>query len=189
MEYSEALWDKYTDENESPLKHSPSEFIYNMSLGLGAKKICELGCNVGNNLTNFPSTFDVTGVDLNKTAIEKSKNRFPSFNFEVARIQDTLFHDSEFDVVFTRGVLIHVPEKDLDNALKEIFRISNKWVFHLEYFGKDGQMIPWKRGTDLLWYRNMKERWQKYDVEIISNVDLPLEVDSGKMRFTLIRKK
>ena len=28
-----------------------------MCLGLGAKKICEAGCNVGNNLSKFPSGF------------------------------------------------------------------------------------------------------------------------------------
>lgn len=189
MEYSERLWNKYTDDNEAPIKYSPSKFIYYICLGLGARKICELGCNVGNNLADFPSTFDITGVDLNKNAIEKSKNKFPSFNFKVAKIQDTSLPDSQFDLVFSRGVLIHVPGKDLDDALKEIFRISNKWIFNLEYFGKDDEMIPWKRGSDLLWYRNMKEKWQKYDVEIISDIDLPLEIDSGKVRFTLIRKK
>ena len=81
-----------------------------------------------------------------------------------------------------------MPEKDLNDALKEIFRISKKWIFNLEYFGEDGKMIPWKRGDDLLWYRNMKEKWSDFDVEIISDVEIPLEVDSGKMRFTLVRK-
>jgi predicted TPR repeat methyltransferase len=186
--YSNELWNKYTDDNTESLVNSPAKFIHHICLGLGVKKICELGCNLGNNLVDFSSEFDITGVDLNQNAINKAKKKFSSFDFKVAKIQETSFLDSQFDLVYTRGVLIHVPEKDLNDALKEIFRISKKWIFNLEYFGEDGKMIPWKRGEDLLWYRNMKEKWSDFDVEIISDVEIPLEVDSGKMRFTLVRK-
>ena len=188
LDYSDTLWNKYTDDNEEPLVNPPAKFIHYMCLGLGAKKICELGCNVGNNLVDFSSTFDITGVDLNQDSIDKAKKKFAFFDFKVSKIQNTSFHDSQFDLVYTRGALIHVPEKDLDDALKEIFRISKKWIFNLEYFGEDGKMIPWKRGDNLLWYRNMKEKWNNFNVEIISDVDIPTEVDSGKMRFTLVRK-
>ena len=59
----------------------------------------------------------------------------------------------------------------------------------MEYYGEDGKMINWKRGDDLLWYRNMKERWSKFNVEVISDIDIPLDIDSGKMRLTLVKKK
>jgi len=36
-------------------------------------------------------------------------------------------------------------------------------------------MIDWKRGKDLLWYRNMKERWKKFNVEILSDYEMPIE--------------
>ena len=72
--------------------------------------------------------------------------------------------------------------------MDELFRISKKWIFNLEYFGEDGKMIEWKRGKDLLWYRNMKELWGEYDVEIISDIEIPLEIDSGKSRLTIIKK-
>jgi hypothetical protein len=69
-----------------------------------------------------------------------------------------------------------------------MLRISKKWVFNLEYFGDDGKMIDWKRGKDLLWYRNMKEQWGKHDVEIVTDVEIPQQIDSGKNRLTIIKK-
>ena len=189
MGYPNSLWNNYTDENESPLEHSPADFIYHMSLGLGSKTICEFGCNVGNNLTGFPSSVEVTGVDLNKHAIEKASKIYPSFNFKQSDISFTPFDDSSSDLVFTRGVLIHIPDESLDSVLTEMLRVSKKWIFNLEYFGDDGKMINWKRGDDLLWYRNMHERWSKFDVEILSDIQLPLSMDSGNTKFTLIRKK
>ena len=125
---------------------------------------------------------------MNKHALEEAKKKHPSFNFQEGNLKKIPFEDNVFDLVFTRGVLIHVPNSDLDKALMELLRISKKWVFNLEYFGKDGNMIKWKRGDDLLWYRNMKERWSKFDVEIISDIEIPIEVDQGKVRLTLVRK-
>ena len=35
----------------------------------------------------------------------------------------------------------------------------------------------------------MKERWSNFDVEIISNIEIPLEIDQGKVRLTIVKKK
>ena len=101
---------------------------------------------------------------------------------------DVPFDNSEFDLVFTRGVLIHINQSDMDLAVKEMFRVSKKWIFNLEYFGEDGKGIDWKRGEDLLWYRDMNKWWSKYDAEIVTEMDLPQSIDIGKTRLTLIKK-
>lgn len=189
MNYDSKLWNKYTDDNEDQLQDELSRFIYHTSIILGAKKICEAGCNVGNNLSAFPNTWDIHGVDMNESALEKAKKKYPSFKFQHKNINDIPYPDSYFDLVFTRGILIHVPTKDIDDILQEFLRVSKKWIFNMEYFGEDGKMIKWKRGNNLLWYRDMKERWSKFNVDIISDTDIPLEIDSGKMRFTLLCKK
>jgi len=49
-------------------------------------------------------------------------------------------------------------------------------------------MIRWKRGDNLLWYRNMRERWKSFDVNVISDIDMPIEIDTAKTRFTLVEK-
>jgi len=164
------------------------KYLYHISAVLGAHKILEAGCNIGNNLTSFPKEFDIHGIDMNKKAIEEAKKKYPSFTFKNGNISKTSYENSYFDLVYTRGVLIHIPKSEIENCLNEFFRISNKWIMNIEYFGNDGEMIKWKRGDNLLWYRNMKELWKNNDVEIISDVELPLGVDFGKMRLTLVKK-
>jgi SAM-dependent methyltransferase len=189
MKYDAKLWNEYTDENKDSGQKELSKFIYHISIALGGKKICEVGCNLGNNLSEFPTNHDVHGIDMNEYALEQTRKKYPSFKFQCANIDKIPYDDSFFDIVFTRGVLIHIPKEDINAALSEILRISKKWIFNLEYFGVDGEMINWKRGEDLLWYRNMKENWSNYNVEIISDVEIPLEIDSGGNRLTIVKKK
>ena len=189
MDYDTKLWNKYTDDNQKSEQKELSKLIYYTTIMLGGKKVCDAGCNIGNNLSAFPNNQDVHGVDINEYAIEQAKKRYPSFKFNCTSIEQIPYTDSFFDVVFTRGVLIHIPKKNMKAAMDELYRISKKWIFHLEYFGEDGKMIEWKRGKDLLWYRNMKKLWEEYNVEVISDIEIPLEIDSGKSRLTIIKKK
>jgi len=186
--YNHEVWDRYTQDNADHLLTNVSQYLYHISAILGARRILEAGCNVGNNLEKFPKELDVHGVDMNRNAIEKAKQKNPTFTFKNENISNTSYDDSYFDLVFTRGVFIHIPKTELENCLTELFRLSNKWILNLEYFGNDGDMIKWKRGDNLLWYRNMKELWKKFDVEIISDVELPLDIDFDKMRLTLVKK-
>ena len=188
MDYNVNLWNKYTDENKQDLQSSRFDLIYSATMILNAKKVCEAGCNIGNNLTAFPTDYDITGFDMNEYAIQQAKSKFPKFNFSIQNITGTSFSDNEFDLVFTRGVLIHIHSNAINNSMNELLRISNKWVLNLEYFGEDGKMIDWKRGKDLLWYRNMKELWKKFNVEIVSDCEIPIEIDKRKMHLTLIKK-
>jgi SAM-dependent methyltransferase len=189
MEYNSNLWDEYTDENEKSVQDELAKFIYHLTLGLGAKTVLEAGCNVGNNLRGFPSSSIVYGIDMNEKALNIARTRYPTFHFDKGSITKMPYRNSQFDLVFTRGVLIHINQNDMPLTVKEIFRVSKKWIINLEYFGEDGKMIKWKRGNGLLWYRDMKKWWSDNDVDIISNIDMPQELDVGKTRLTIVRKK
>jgi len=188
MSYDKNLWNVYTKENLGTEQQKLGDFIYHLTLGLGAKKICEVGTNVGNNLIGFPKTSDVTGVDLNEYALSINKEKHPEFKFDLASALDLPYSDDSFDLVFTRGVLIHIDPTNIDKAIDELFRVSKKWIVNLEYFGEDSKSISWKRGDDLLWYRDMKAKWSNYDVEIISDLEISEQIDSGKTRLTIVRK-
>jgi len=189
MDYNSDLWNTYTLENESKIQLELSKFIYFSSVVLGAKKICEIGCNAGNNLSSFPKDLEIHGIDMNKMALQKAKEQYPQFIFKEGNITKIPYPDSFFDLVFTRGVLIHIDKKKLEIALEELLRVSKSWILNLEYYGVDEKMIDWKRGKDLLWYRNMKENWKNFEVEIISDVEIPQTIDSGRTHLTLVRKK
>ncbi len=187
MEYQRDVWDNYTVDNEFVKTGDVSKFIYYISLALGAKNILEVGCNVGNNFRDFPKNFDVHGIDLNEKALEKAKVKHPTFQFKRGSIIEIPFKDSTFDLVFTSGVLIHIHHEDMEKALIELFRVSRKWIFNIEYFGENEEEIKWKRAEHLLWYRNMKKRWSKSNVRIISDVDLPTSIEPNS-KFTLVEK-
>lgn len=189
MKYNSDLWNEYTKDNDESYQESLSNFIANASLVLGAEKILEAGCNIGNNLRSFNSKLKVYGLDMNEKALQVAKNKLPNFEFKQGSLTDIPFEDNHFDLVFTRGVLIHIHPDDMQNATKELFRVSNKWIFNLEYLGEDNKMIKWSRGDDLLWYRNMEERWSNFDVEIISSVSIPKEIDIGETHLTLVKKR
>jgi len=187
MNYDQNLWNEYTDQNEKS-EENPSSFIYHAVLTLGAKNVLEAGCNIGNNLKDFPRYFNVEGFDMNEYAINKCKKRYPDFKFNVGSITKIPCPDSSFDVVFTRTVLIHIPPNEMKQAMDELMRVSKKWIFNIEFFGENEDMINWKRGSDLLWYRNMKKRWNEFKVKVISDIEIPLEMDPNKVRFTLVEK-
>lgn len=189
MKYDGELWNKYTDDNKDHPHDEVSKFLYFVFVTLGAKKILEAGCNIGNNLAKIPKDFEIHAIDLNEQAIDIAKKKYPYITFKIGNLNKISYPDSFFDLVFTRNVLIHVPKNEVDDILKQLLRVSKKWIINIEYFGKDGEMINWKRGDDLLWYRNMKERWSKFDVEILSDNEIPVDIDFGKSRLTLVRKR
>jgi SAM-dependent methyltransferase len=188
LKYNTDIWNEYTQENESSFQKSLSNFIYDTSLVLGAKKVLEAGCNVGNNLRSFPSDSNVFGLDMNEKALIKAKSQLPNFNFKQGTLTKIPFEDNYFDLVFTRGVLIHIHPDEMNDVMKEILRVSKKWIFNLEYFGEDNKMIKWKRGDELLWYRDMTKRWREFDVNVLSSITIPEEIDSGKTHLTLVIK-
>jgi len=187
MDYNTELWDEYTDDNE-PSSENPSQFIFHTALVLGAESVLEAGCNVGSNLKNFPRTYNVQGFDMNKYAIDKCKKNFPEFEFKIGSINKVPYPDSSFDLVFTRTMLIHIPDEDMKSAMDELFRVTKKWIVNMEFFGKNENMVDWKRGKNLLWHRNMKKRWNDYNVKVITDFELPEELDPNKIRFTLVEK-
>lgn len=186
MDYDENLWNQYTEENKDST--NPSDFIYHMALGLGAKKILEIGCNIGNNLTSFPNDFQIHGIDLNKNALQQCEKRMPNFTFKHSSTTSLPYDDSFFDLVFSRTVLIHIDEHDLEKTMQEMLRVSKKWIFNMEFFNEDENMINWKRGDNLLWYRNLAKRWEKFNVRTINSVQIPKELDPDNVTFTLIEK-
>ena len=64
------------------------------------------------------------------------------------------FADGEFDLVFTIGVLIHVPPESLEASLRELHRVSRRYLLAAEYFAAEEVAIPYRGRDDLLWKRD-----------------------------------
>lgn len=129
--------------------------------GLKLNNILEVGCNVRNQLLLLQKGFfknckNLCGIELNRYAVEKSKERIKGKGIEM--IQGSAFNipfkDAYFDLVFTSGVLIHISPKDINEALDEIHRCSRKYIWGLEYFSEEYAKVDYRGHNDLLWKTN-----------------------------------
>jgi len=185
MKYDNDFWNKYADNNDSNYNEEFSKFIRDLTFSLKAENVLEVGCSTGNDLRAFPENFDVSGIDLNDHALKKARQKLGSFKFKKGSIIELPCGDSSFDLVFTHKVLNYIDDKDMANAISELFRVSRKYIVNFELFRDDEQVI---NTEDKSRYRNMYKRWLDFKVKIISNVDMHEEIDPEKSRFNLIKK-
>ncbi len=96
-------------------------------IDFSGKKVLEIGLGQGADSEQIAKRGGIfSGVDLTEEAVKRTRMRFslnglPFERIEQASALDMPFADGSFDVVFSHGVLHHIPEITL--AEKEIFRI------------------------------------------------------------------
>lgn len=54
-------------------------------------------------------------------------------------------------MVFTSGLLIHIPPSNIEEVLKEIHRCTKKYIWGLEYFAEEYEEVKYRGHNDLLW--------------------------------------
>ena len=116
-------------------------------------RILEVGCNVGNQLLllkkmGYPNLW---GIELQDYAVEIARKRTSGINIVKSSAFDIPFKDSYFDLVFTSGVLIHISPDDIDKALDEMYRCTNKYIWGFEYYSGGYQMVNYRGSNNLLW--------------------------------------
>lgn len=119
------------------------------------KTILEVGCNLGSNLKAIRGAvgIDAVGVDVNEKALlEAAGAGFEVHRMPGSEVSQRLGHEA-FDLVFTAGVLIHVPPEDLDQTMAAIVEASKKYVVAIEYAHETAQMVEYRGHEDKLWKR------------------------------------
>ena len=80
-----------------------------------------MGCNVGMNLKSLEllsPNLKISGIDINKKAIEELQKEKPEYNLVEGSIIDELDIE-KVDLTFTKGVLIHINPEKLENVYKK----------------------------------------------------------------------
>lgn len=123
-----------------------------------------MGCNRGHNLVLLSTLFHgstVVGIDPNLNALSLAQADDAHIDLVQGHSFDIPFKDESFDLAFTCGVLIHIALPDLPAALKEIYRVTCRYILAVEYFAEQETAIHYRGYDDLLWKRDFLEHYRK----------------------------
>ena len=158
--------DEYIDRNISDqLFASNLHFFSNVLKScVSVTSIIELGANVGMNIKALkflsPGS-NLHAVEINKSAYtELSKLECTAHN---SAIEDFSI-DETFELVFTKGVLIHIAPDNLDSVYSKMYELSSRYILIGEYYnpspveltyrGNEGKLFKRDFAGDLLFKFN-----------------------------------
>lgn len=131
------------------------------------RRVLEVGCNTGNNLTWLVGKVDeVYGIDVSRKALAEVRRTLPDVNAVHAPGRSLPFRDAWFDMVFTMGVLIHQPPQSLPLVMSEIVRCSSRYVLCGEYFAEQPIEVPYRGQTGALFKRDFGGLYQELFPEL-----------------------
>lgn len=154
----------YTDRNIIDW-HVRLHAFQTMLSGLSLGRVLEVGCNRGHNLMALSHLLgeqcDIVGIEPNQHAVELARSTSSKVAALHGDIFDLPFRTGYFDLVFTAGVLIHIPLDRLHIAMQELARVSGRFLLAAEYFAEEETPILYRGQVDLLWKRNFPEHFRK----------------------------
>jgi pseudaminic acid biosynthesis-associated methylase len=155
----EALWagefgDQYVERNRRA-GDNRGPFWGSILNHTRAQSILEIGCNVGGNLRWLVGDARrVVGIDVNEGALAALAVEVPGAEGVHAPARSLPFHDGEFELTFTMGVLIHQPEDSLVTVMDELVRCSSRWVMVGEYHAGETEEVAYRGVEGALFRRD-----------------------------------
>ncbi|MBI9014615.1 MAG: methyltransferase domain-containing protein [Clostridiales bacterium] len=154
-------------------------------------KILEVGCNVGNQLRLLQEMGykNLYGIELQDYAVEKAKELTNGINIIKGSGDDLPFRDGYFDLVFTSGVLIHIPPSILEKVQTEILRCTNSYVWGFEYFSEKYQEVNYRGNEAMMWKGDFCQLYQDIaSVKVIKYETYKYKENENLDQMFLLRK-
>src|SRR3990172_489447 len=155
-------------------------------------RILEVGTNLGNHLLvvrelGFPH---LCGVEIQRYALERSRARAVGVPVVGGTGSALPFRDGAFDLVFTSGVLIHVPPTALGSVLRESHRCARTWVWGYEYYAPEPTEVVYRGQSGLLWKADFSRLYRENfrDLETVREERLRYRDSTNEDAMFLLRK-
>jgi spore coat polysaccharide biosynthesis protein SpsF len=182
MNEQEALWagnfgDEYTKrmDGDAWIKSNIDFFSNALIKAKGINSILELGCNRGLNLAALEYLDQSTvksGIDINKDALTKLISMFDDLKLDRPFIHCSSIDKYEtlntYDLVFTKGVLIHINPNQLESVYEKMYNLSNKYILIAEYYNPMPAEVIYRGMEGKLFKRDFAgEMMDKYKLKLV----------------------
>ena len=114
------------------------EIVLN-EIGDKFKKVLEVGAGNGRligNLSKWNPKVKCSSIDINKKMSGFVSAKYPRVKTYVGEITKLPFKDNEFDLVYTYQVLQHIAPDEIEQAVRELIRVSKSQVWCWEGIGR-----------------------------------------------------
>lgn len=139
----EAFWqgafgDQYTDRNTGLNWVASNIAFFSKALARTehVRRVLELGSNIGLNLIalrHLLPSVKLTAVEINNKAASELRSKLPDVDVHLNSILE--FQPNEtWDLVFTKGVLIHINPDKLPTVYELMYRASSRYLLVAEYY-------------------------------------------------------
>jgi pseudaminic acid biosynthesis-associated methylase len=134
------------------------------------ESVAELGCNIGLNLialNRINKNLSLRGYEINTKAAETAQKE------NIAEIINTtvvepLDPSKKFDLVFTKGVLIHIDPELLSVVYQNLYDLSKRYIMVYEYYNPKPVSVEYRGHHDKLFKRDFAgELIDKFNLNLI----------------------
>jgi len=142
----ESFWngrfgDEYIERNqgEDLVAASLSFFSKALDRTKAVHSVLEMGSNVGINLeaiTRLLPKARLSAIEINHKAARELKKKLPNVDLHVTSILE-FQPEKKWDLVFTKGVLIHINPEKLSTVYELMHRSSSRYVLIAEYYNPE----------------------------------------------------
>lgn len=159
----ETFWEgdfgnEYVDRNQGPrLVASKTAFFSKvLARAHSVNSVLELGSNIGLNLValrHLLPAAQLSAVEINQKAASELQSKLPDVNLHVKSILE-FQPEATWDLVFTKGVLIHINPDKLPTVYELIHRASSRYVLVAEYYNPKPTEITYRGHAGKLFKRD-----------------------------------
>ena len=150
--------DEYIGRNQGPQAVAASTVFFSKILKQtrNVGSALELGANIGMNLASIRRLLpdcNLSAVEINEKAAAELAAHNPDVDLHVTSILD--FTPSQtWDVVFTKGVLIHINPDCLPEVYDLMYRCSERYVVIAEYYNRSPCEVDYRGHEGKLFKRD-----------------------------------